>query len=94
MEWAKLNAHPDARGNLCACSRMTRIRRDGRREISGACYVRRCRSCWPRLTYWTSKWFLGLESFLITVVALHIVDDQGQKEKTLDYISGVANASK
>jgi hypothetical protein len=91
MEWTKLNAHTDARGNLCACSCMTRIRRDGRGEISGACYyVRRCQSCWPRLTYWTSRWFLGLESLLITAAVLHIADDQGHKEKTFDYISGVA----
>jgi hypothetical protein len=44
--------------------------------------------------YWTSRWFLGLESFLITAAALHIVDDQGQKEETFDYISGVAKGSK
>ena len=83
MRWAKLNTHTDA-GYLCACSRITS--KNGSNEISIACYKCRCRSCWPRPTYWTQKWFLGAENFPIN--ALHIVDDQGQRNWSLDYISG------
>ena len=36
----------------------------------------------------TRRWFLGLESSVIK--ALHIVDDQGQRERSFDYISGEA----
>ena len=78
-----LNAHTDASGNLCACSRI--CSRNGWNEISGACYECRCGSCWPRPVYWTQSCFLGPENFLIN--ALHIVDDQGQWERSLDYLS-------
>ena len=79
MRWAKLNTHTDASSNLCACSRITS--RNEWQEISGACYECR-RSCWPRPMYRTQRWFLGLEKFLIK--ALHIVDDEGQRERTID----------
>ena len=88
MRQAKLNTHADASGNSCACSRITS--RNGWDGISGpgasACHECRCRSCWPRPMYWTQRWFLGLENFLIN--ARHNVDDQGQRERYLDYISG------
>ena len=35
--------------------------------------------------YGTHRWLLGLENSLIK--ALHIVDDQSERVKTLDYIS-------
>ena len=62
-QWAKLNAHTDASGNLCDCSRITSW--NVWHEISGACYECRCRSCSPMLMYRTQRWFLGLENFLI-----------------------------
>ena len=78
MRWAKLNTHTDTSGNLHACSRITS--RNGWHEISGTCYVCRCRSFWLRPMYWTQRSFLGLEEFLIN--ALHIVGDQGQGQDT------------
>ena len=85
MWWAKLNAHSVASGNVCACSRIPS--RNGWHKISGTCYECRCRICWPRPTYWTQRKFLGLEYFLIN--AFHLVD-QGQKERSLGYISGTS----
>ena len=88
MRWAKLNAHTDAGGNLCACTGSCFTSRNGWYEIGGACYEGRCRCrcCWPRPMFWTQRWFVGLENFLIK--ALHIAYDQGQRERSLDYLSG------
>ena len=82
MRLAKLNPHTDANGNLCVCSCVTG--KSGWHDISGACYECRCRSCWPSTMYWTQRWSLGLENFLITVIPLHIVLMIEVKEK--DYI--------
>ena len=84
MRRAKLKRHTNASGNLCA-----RRSRNGWHKISGASACR-CRSCWPTPNYGTQRWLLGLEDFLKH--ALHIVDDvqvQSERERTLDYISGV-----
>ena len=40
--------------------------------------------------YGTQRWFLGLENFLEN--ALHIVDDRSERERFLDYISGLEMA--
>ena len=42
MRWAMLDTHTDARGNLCAYSRIRVRRKNGWHEISVACYERRC----------------------------------------------------
>ena len=72
IQWATLNTHTDASGNLCASSLSVITCRNGWHEISGSCYE--CRSYWPRSMYWIQKWFLEFESFLKN--ALHIVDDR------------------
>ena len=85
MRRAKLN-HTDASSNLCASSpiRLSVTSKKGWHGISGASACR-CKRCWPRPMYGTHRWLLGLENSLIK--ALHIVDDQGEWVKTLDYIS-------
>ena len=92
MRRAKLNTHTDASGNLCARSPIQVNRRNGWYEISGASACR-CRSCWPRPIHWTPRPFLGLEIFFFLMRALHVVDDQSERERTLDYISGVEMAT-
>ena len=92
--WAKLNAHSDASGDLCACSRITTSCRNRWHEISGACYECRWRSCLPTgspmYRTHTRRWFLGLENFLIKsfhVVDVPVVKLVKVKDKDLDYIS-------
>ena len=87
MRRAKLNTHTDASGNLCVRSPI-RIKRNGCYKISGASACR-CWSNCPRPMYWTPIRFLGLENFFFLMSALHIVDDHSERERTLDYISGV-----
>ena len=88
MRRAKLNTHTDASGNLCVRSPIRIKRRNGCYEISGASACR-CRSYCPRPMYWTPIRFLGQENFFFLMSALHIVDDHSERERTLDYISGV-----
>ena len=78
MRRAKLNTHPDASDNMCACSpiRLGVTSRNGWHEISGASACR-CRSWWPTPMYGTQRWLLGLKDFPIN--ALHIVDDVKRK---------------
>ena len=44
--------------------------------------------------YRTPIRFLGLESSVFLISAIHIVDDQSERERSLDYISGVEMAEK
>ena len=86
MQRTKLNAHTDASGNLCACSpiRLGVTRKNEWHGISGASACR-CEICGPRPMYGTQRWLLGIDNSLIN--ALHIVDDQSERERVLDYVS-------
>ena len=82
MQRTKLNTHTDASGNLRACCpiQLGAASKNGWHGISGA-----SARCWPRSMYGTQRWLLGLENSPIN--ALHIIGDQSERVRTLDYIS-------
>ena len=92
MRRAKLNTHTDTSGNLWARSPIGVTSRNGWNEISGA--SARCRSCCPTPMYGTQRGLLGLENSSFLMSALHIVDDQRERERTLDYIRGGVEMSR